>query len=682
MCGISGFLDPSTRFGSHELQDIVLKMVNALKHRGPDDSGAWVHAQAGIALGHRRLSILDLSAEGHQPMRSICGRYVISFNGEIYNFKALRAELESLRYEFRGHSDTEVMLACISHWGLVSAVARFNGMFAFALWDREERKLHLVRDRLGEKPLYYGWMGKTFVFASELKALRAYPDCKIDVDRDALALYMRHNYVPAPYSIYKGIRKVLPGMIATISQDAMGCPPHMTRYWSVQDAAERGMADPFSGSETEAVACLDELLRDAVKLRMEADVPLGAFLSGGIDSSTIVAMMQTQGERPVQTFTLGFCESAYNEADDAKAVAHHLGTTHTELYVRPEEAMAVIPQLPVLYDEPFGDSSQIPTFLVSALARRHVTVSLSGDGGDELFAGYDRYFWGLSIWQKMRWVPSSPRRFVAKGLRMLSRETWESIVRSLAPVLPKTITSRRSPGGNVYRLAELLMAECPEALYYSLVSHWKTPASLISGASEPATVFTDRTQWAEVPDFPHRMMSFDMMSYLPDDILVKVDRASMAVGLEARVPFLDHRVVEFAWQIPSSLKIRNGQGKWLLRQLLHRYVPKALVERPKMGFGVPLDTWLRGPLREWAENLLDEKQLRNQGFFDPDPIREMWAEHLSGRHDWQYHLWDVLMFQAWLEEERNRIAPLTIDRKRKYPHSNNAGILVRRTCSM
>lgn len=651
MCGITGFLDPTCRLGKPELRAQAEAMANTLYHRGPDDSGTWADEEAGIVLAHRRLAILDLSQEGHQPMPSSSGRYVISFNGEVYNFGSLRTELEDLGHRFRGHSDTEIMLAAISQWGILSAVKRFNGMFAFALWDREERKLHLVRDRFGEKPLYYGWMGKTFMFASELKALRAHPDFKTELNRDSLALYMRHNYVPAPYSIYQGIWKVLPGRIATISKSDVGSPPQLTRYWSVQGAAERGMAERFAGSETDAIACLDELLRDAVKLRMEADVPLGAFLSGGIDSSAIVSLMQAQSAKPIQTFTVGFYEAGYNEAEYAKTVAHHLGTAHTELYVRPEEAMAVIPRLPSLYDEPFADSSEIPTFLISELARRSVTVSLSGDGGDELFAGYDRYFWSLNIWQKMRWVPSGPRTFAAKGLKMLSRDTWESIVQSLAPILPERIT-RRSPGGKVHRLAELLMAECPEALYLSLVSHWKNPASLVNGASEPVTVLTDRAQWAEVTDFPHRMMSFDMMSYLPDDILVKVDRASMGVSLEARVPFLDHRVAEFAWKLPLSMKIRDGQGKWLLRQLLYRYVPKALVERPKKGFGVPIDFWLRGALREWAEYLLDEKRLRDQGFFDPNPIRQMWAEHLSTRHNWQYHLWDVLMFQAWLAKEQ------------------------------
>ena len=651
MCGISGLLDTSRRCGNHELQHTVLKMVNTLHHRGPDDVGAWADAETGIALGHRRLSIVDLSPEGHQPMRSLCGRYVISFNGEIYNFKILRRELENLGHTFRGRSDTEVMLACISQWGIFSAVNRLNGMFAIATWDRQERLLHLVRDRMGEKPLYYGWLGKVFVFGSELKALRAHPEFDVEVDRDALTLFLRHSYIPAPYSIYKNISKVLPGTIVTIRHSDAGRALQVTRYWSVQAAAERGLSEPFTGSETEAIACLDELLKDAVKLRMEADVPLGAFLSGGIDSSMIVSLMQAQSQRPVQTFTVGFYEEGYNEADQAKAVARQLGTDHTELYVTPEEAMAVIPRLPTLYDEPFADDSQIPTFLISELARRNVTVALSGDGGDELFTGYDRYIWSQDIWNTIGWVPLMARTLASRGLRMASAQSWEAVFRAMAPVLPNTLRCQ-NPGEKVHRLADILTAEVPEAVYLGLVSHWKAPSSLVIGASEPSTVLTDQGQWMNHSDFQQRMTYLDMMSYLPDEILVKVDRASMGVSLESRVPFLDHRIVEFAWHIPLSMKIRNGRGKWLLRQLLNKYVPQALVDRPKMGFGVPIDVWLRGPLREWAEALLDEKMLRDQGFFNPDPIRDKWNEHLKKTSNWQYHLWDVLMFQAWLEHER------------------------------
>lgn len=648
MCGVAGFLDLSCKRGSDELQATVMRMADTLRHRGPDDCGAWGDAETGVALGHRRLAVIDLSPKGRQPMHSACGRYVVSFNGEIYNFKALREDLEGLGHVFRGQSDTEVMLSAISQWGLKAAVERFNAMLAFALWDRQERRLHLVRDRLGEKPLYYGWMGNSFLFGSELKALRAHPDFKGEINRNALALYMRYNYIPAPHSIYKGIHKLLPGTMLTINSMNPRSAPTPIPYWSAREVAERGVAEPFMGSEDEAIAQLDALLRDAVKLRMEADVPLGAFLSGGVDSSTVVALMQAQSERPVKTFTIGFYEASYNEAEYAKSVAQHLGTEHTELYVTPEKAMAVIPRLPALYDEPFSDSSQIPTFLVSELARQHVTVSLSGDAGDELFAGYNRYFSGRSIWQKIGWMPKGSRAAVAKALRTLSPQVWEAVFRKVRPVLPDKI-KQVNPGDKLHKLAEVLTADSPEAMYLGLVSHWKDPASIVAGASEPPTALTDRSQWANVPYFTQRMMYLDLVTYMPDDILVKVDRASMGVSLEARIPLLDNRVVEFAWRVPLSMKIRHGQGKWLLRKVLYRYVPKSLIERPKMGFGVPIDSWLRGPLRDWAEALLDERRFREEGFFDPLPIREKWVEHLSGKRNWHYYLWVVLMFQAWLE---------------------------------
>jgi asparagine synthase (glutamine-hydrolysing) len=646
MCGLTGFFRLSNLAGRDAPDAIATRMADTLRHRGPDDGGVWVDVGAGIALGQRRLSIVDLSLEGHQPMLSACGRYVLAFNGEIYNFRALHRELESLGEKFRGHSDTEVMLAAISRWGLANALKRFNGMFAFALWDREERRLHLVRDRLGEKPLYYGWISKTLLFGSELKALRAYPDFKADIDRNALALFLRHNYLPAPYSIYSGIYKLAPGTVLTIDKASPSSLPVPVPYWSARDAAERGLADPFSGSSDEAVGELEILLQDAIKLRMEADVPLGAFLSGGIDSSTVVALMQAQSDRPVKTFTIGFYEHGYNEAEYAREVAKHLGTDHTELYVTPEEAMAVIPRLPDLYDEPFSDSSQIPTFLISQLTRQHVTVSLSGDGGDELFAGYNRYFWGRNIWKTIGWMPQRLRGMAARVLTSVSPQAWDRAFTSVGPFLPAKI-NQRMPGDKLHKLAEILSVGSPEAMYRGLVSHWKSPASVVLHSNEPPTALTDKTRWADLPDFTQRMMYLDTMTYLPDDILVKVDRASMGVSLEARVPFLDHRVVEFAWRIPLSMKIRQGQGKWLLRQVLYRYVPKALIERPKTGFGIPLDRWLRGPLREWAEELLDEKRLKVEGFFNPAPIRQKWLEHLSGKRNWQYHLWDVLMFQAW-----------------------------------
>ncbi|HEY9829311.1 MAG TPA: asparagine synthase (glutamine-hydrolyzing), partial [Stenomitos sp.] len=648
MCGIVGFWDNSQQLNTDQLAPMVQRMSDTLLHRGPDDGGIWVDAEAGIALGHRRLAIVDLSPEGHQPMVSADGRYVIVFNGEIYNFLELRRQLEQLGHRFRGHSDTEVMLAACSQWGLDAAVKSFNGMFAFALWDRKERVLHLGRDRLGEKPLYYSWLGQTFLFASELKALRAYPNFNPEINRDALALYLRHNYIPAPYSIYQDVYKLPPACILTVQLGGSTTQP--IPYWSAQSIAEAGIAQPFTGSETDAIAQLDALLRDAVNLRMVADVPLGAFLSGGIDSSTVVALMQAQSNQPVKTFSIGFYEDSYNEAKYAKAVAQHLGTDHTELYITPAEAIAVIPKLPTLYDEPFADSSQIPTFLVAQLARQHVTVSLSGDAGDELFAGYNRYFWGRRIWQQIGWIPYPLRNAAASALTMRSPQAWNQTFTSLQPLLPTTF-KQQNPGDKLHKLAEVLAVESPETMYKGLVSHWKEPEAIVLGSSEPLTALTNPQGWANLPDFTQRMMYLDTVSYLPDDILVKVDRATMGVSLEARVPLLDHRVMELAWQIPLGMKIRNGQGKWLLRQVLYKYVPPSLIERPKMGFGVPIDAWLRDKLRDWAEDLLDERRLRQEGFFNPQPIRQKWAEHLAGDRNWQYYLWDVLMFQAWLDEQ-------------------------------
>lgn len=649
MCGIVGFWDNSQQLNADQLVPMVQRMSDTLLHRGPDDGGTWVDAEAGSALGHRRLAIVDLSPEGHQPMVSADGRYVIVFNGEVYNFLELRRQLEQLGHRFRGHSDTEVMLAAFSQWGLDAAVKSFNGMFAFALWDRQERVLHLGRDRLGEKPLYYSWFGQTFLFASELKALRAYPNFNPEINRNALALYLRHNYIPAPYSIYQGVYKLPPACILTVQPGGSTTQP--IPYWSAQTIAEAGIAQPFTGSETDAIAQLDALLRDAVNLRMVADVPLGAFLSGGVDSSTVVALMQAQSNQPVKTFSIGFYEDNYNEAKYAKAVAQHLGTDHTELYITPAEAIAVIPKLPTLYDEPFADSSQVPTFLVAQLARQHVTVSLSGDAGDELFAGYNRYFWGRRIWQQIGWIPYPLRNAAASALTMRSPQAWNQTFTSLQPLLPGSF-KQQNPGDKLHKLAEVLAVESPETMYKGLVSHWKEPEAIVVSSSEPLTALTNPQGWANLPDFTQRMMYLDTVSYLPDDILVKVDRATMGVSLEARVPLLDHRVVELAWQIPLGMKIRNGQGKWLLRQVLYKYVPPSLIERPKMGFGVPIDAWLRDKLRDWAEDLIDERRLRQEGFFNPQPIRQKWAEHLAGDRNWQYYLWDVLMFQAWLDEQQ------------------------------
>lgn len=639
MCGIAGF------WGGAPDAIVAERMAARLEPRGPDDAGVWTDGSVSVVLAHRRLAILDLSPAGHQPLVSPCGRYVLAYNGEIYNHADLRAELEGEggAFAWRGHSDTETLLAALRHWGVKGALERLNGMFAFALWDARERILYLARDRMGEKPLYYGRSGNTFLFGSELKALVAHPDWQGDINRDALALYLRHNYVPAPWSIYRGIFKLPPAHFVAVRENGK-CVGEPQCYWSLAEVAEQGVA--AADGDPQALADeLDALLRDAVRRRMVADVPLGAFLSGGYDSTTVVALMQAQSERPVKTFTIGFYEEDYNEARHAKAVAAHLGTDHTELYVTPDEAMAVIPRLPELYDEPFSDSSQIPTFLVSQLARRHVTVSLSGDGGDELFYGYGRYFTGARIWGKLGRVPLSVRCLAVWIARYAPGWALERAMTILPQRLRIPHFADRLP-----KLAEVLAHRDGRSFYRSLVSHAKHPDELVVGATEPDTILNRPDSLPNFLSLREQMMYLDMQTYLPDDILVKVDRAAMGVSLETRVPLLDHRVVEFAWRVPMDYKHRNGQGKWLLRQVLYRYVPKDLMERPKMGFGVPIEHWLRGPLRDWAEALLDERRLREEGYFNPAPIRQMWEEHLSGQRRWHYNLWDVLMFQAWLEQ--------------------------------
>ncbi len=586
MCGLCGFLTLHADTNSNTANATLKRMTAQLHHRGPDDSGIWHDADAQLGLGHTRLSILDLSPEGHQPMHSADGRFVLVFNGEIYNHRALRLELGQAEtgIAWRGHSDTEVLLAAIVRWGLEAALKRSNGMFALALWDRQERRLQLARDRLGEKPMYYGMAGRTLLFGSELKALRVHPAWIGEIDRDALSLLMRHMYIPAPYSIYRGIAKLTPGTFITFSA-AQGLRemPQPVAYWSAQQVLESCWQNPLKLSDKEATDALDELLRDAVGLRMEADVPLGAFLSGGIDSSTVVGLMQAQARQPVRTFSIGFREDGFDEAQYARAVAAHLGTDHTELYVEPEQARAVIPDLPTLYDEPFADSSQIPTFLVSRLARQHVTVALSGDGGDELFGGYSRYGLGLNIHRQITRVPRPLRRPLGMAVGLL----------------PTGLMSPH-PAARLELLADILKEPRTELLYRDMISHWRRPDQVVINSHEPATVLSDPAQWPALPDFLHFMMYTDLRSYLPDDVLVKVDRASMGVSLEARVPLLDHRVAEFAWRLPGQQKRRNGQGKWLLRQVLDRYVPRPLIDRPKKGFGVPIDSWLRGPLRDWA----------------------------------------------------------------------------------
>jgi len=636
-------------------------MIESIHYRGPDDSGVWCDQVAGVGLGHARLSILDLSPQGHQPMVSPSGRYVMSYNGEVYNFLQLRSRLDAAGARFCGHSDTEVMLAAFDLWGIEKAIREFVGMFAFALWDRESHVLYLGRDRVGIKPLYYGWVGDTFAFGSEPKVFKAIPGFTPDINRDALSAYMRFSYVPAPFSIYRSIFKLPPGCLLEVEPgrvrsmrgfspdpDAAEAEWKPIRYWSAKTVAESGIEQPFEGSEEEALDHLEDLIGRAVGLRMMSDVPLGAFLSGGIDSSLVCALMQRQSQKPVQTFTIGFHEPRFNEATHAKKIAQFLETDHTELYVTFDEALAVIPKLPILYDEPFGDPSQIPTYLVSELARRHVTVSLSGDGGDELFGGYNRYFWWRNIWKYFGWMPEAFRLGATGLMQSISIPTWDRSVGIAAQLIPWK-SWPHAPGDKIHKLADILRFESKEGIYRNLISQWKQPNEVVLEAHEPVTPAFDRRRWANLSDFTQEMMYLDLITYLPDDILTKVDRASMAVSLEARVPLLDHRVVEFAWKLPLSMKIkRNGEGKWLLRRLLYRHVPQALIDRPKMGFGVPIDHWLRGPLRQWAEELLDERRLQREGYFNAAPIRNKWEEHLSGRRNWQYPLWNVLMFQAWL----------------------------------
>jgi len=610
-------------------------MTEALRHRGPDGEGYWHDAVAGIGLGHRRLAIIDLSPDGHQPMTSATGRYVIAFNGEVYNFLDLRADLEREGSAFRGHSDTEVMLGAIERWGLRHAVERFVGMFAFALWDAAEHTLHLVRDRLGEKPLYYTWSGSTLLFGSELTALRACPWWRGEIDRDTLALYMRYHYVPAPYSIYKGVQKVRPGTVLSFrSSTPPGDVAEEWQYWSAQEAVAQALAAPFVESGTHVVDALDALLRRVVRREMIADVPLGAFLSGGIDSSTVVALMQAVSYRPVRTFTIGFAERQYDEASYARAVARHLGTDHTELYVAPADLLAVVPRMSTIYDEPFGDSSQIPTTLLAALTRQHVTVSLSGDGGDELFGGYERYRRGRLLEQVLGRVPGPLRRALA----------W------MARAAPDVRLGALS-GERVRDWTTVLDAETAELRYRELMSPCRAPDSLVSHSADLQTVFTDPGRWAETSNVLERMMFLDLTSYLPDDILVKVDRATMAASLESRAPFLDHEVVDFAWRAPLDLKIRNGDSKWLLRQVLYRYVPQLLVDRPKRGFAVPLESWLSGPLREWAGDLLAPTKLEREGFLNAAVITDKWQRQQRGFHRWSAVLWSVLMFESWLETQ-------------------------------
>ncbi|MDD5120693.1 MAG: asparagine synthase (glutamine-hydrolyzing) [Candidatus Omnitrophica bacterium] len=648
MCGITGFIDFSGIKNKNEMLKNIKQMRDTLTHRGPDDSGVWVNQDAGVSFGHRRLSIVDLSEAGHQPMVSKSGRYVIVLNGEIYNHLGWRKELGLVNW--RGHSDTETLLEGFEKWGIEGALKRTIGMFAIALWDDKKKMLTLARDRIGEKPLYYGFQENTFLFGSELKALRAHPDFIGQIDRNVLCLYLRHSYVPSPYSIYMGIKKLPPGSYIQFpisgGLNALRTIAPIV-YWNFAQVAAQGVTQPFTGNDTDAITALDKQLRQAISLQMIADVPLGAFLSGGVDSSTIVALMQAESRRPVKTFSIGFNEKSYNEAGYAKAVAQHLGTDHTELYLSAAEAMQVIPRLGVIYDEPFADSSQIPTFLVSQMAGKYVKVSLSGDAGDELFCGYNRYAL-VDIWKKITKIPFRVRRPFGRLLRNIEPSVWESIFKYAGRFF--TLPSNMEKKLEKFSM-RLENVDSIEDIYYSLVSGIANPDRVVLGAEEPVTWLKETGLKPQFSNIKLQMMYMDTMTYLPDDILTKVDRAAMSNSLETRVPFLDHRVISLAWLLPLSMKIRNGQSKWILNQVLYKYVPKELIHRPKMGFSIPIGDWMRGPLRDWIEALLGESRLRQEGFFDSRFIRLRWQEHLCGKRDWQHFIWTVLMFQEWLEEQ-------------------------------
>jgi asparagine synthase (glutamine-hydrolysing) len=640
MCGIAGIYNFSAGRDRRPLQATLDAMTGTLAHRGPDSSGAWIDANRGVGLGHRRLAIRDLTPTGHQPMVSACQRYVITYNGEVYSHREIGVDLEKCGRRMRGTSDTEIILEACAEWGVVTAVKRLIGMFAFALYDREEHALYLVRDRLGIKPLYWGLFHGQLIFGSELKALRAAKIWEPRLDRNALAACMRHGYIPAPHSIYLGVQKLEPGCMLRLGGQGI---PEIAKFWDLRGIAERGCRAPLQGPDGELLGQLDDLLRDAVQRRLVADVPLGSLLSGGIDSSLVSALMAEQSDRPINTFSIGFQEQEFNEAPYARAIAKHLGTQHTELYVEPGHALGLVEKLPYWYDEPFADSSQIPTALVCELTGKHVSVVLTGDGGDELFAGYNHYALGLGLWEKANLAPPALRKLGAHAILSQPHTRLDR--------LGKCIPRRWRPaqlGMKMHKFASAILLDDPDSRYWRMLSHWHEPDAIVIGAHESKGIQWDETVKNSIPNFLDRMQFLDTVTYLPGDILTKVDRASMSVALEARMPLLDHRVVELAWNMPRRMKLRDGQSKWALRQLLYKRVPRRLIDRPKMGFGVPLDQWLRGPLREWAGNLLGGQRLERQGLFAAGPIRERWQAHLDGAN-WGYSLWNVLMAQAWID---------------------------------
>jgi len=662
MCGISGFISTGS-LEEARIHAECAQMNNTILHRGPDGDGVFAEPSAGLALGHRRLSILDLSPTGAQPMSSASGRFTIVYNGEIYSSPDMRADLEARGHRFRGHSDTEVLLEAVEAWGLREALDRSVGMFAFALWDAKERQLHLVRDRLGIKPLYYGWAGDRLVFGSELKVLTQAPGWDGSIDPDSIAAQLEYSYIPAPKTIYRNAFKLMPGTALTLHTGArpgdfspwpkeLGSHVELQpwTWWSAREVYRNGMAHPFQGTEEEALDEVDRVLRRAVKDRLLSDVPLGAFLSGGIDSSTVAALMRAESTGEVKTFSIGFHDETYDEAPHAKAVAEHLGCTHTELYVTPEDALALVPDLPALYDEPFSDSSQLPTTLLARMTREHVTVALSGDGGDEVFCGYNRYDLAPSIWNKTKRVPLAARRMAQRVMTGIPMWMWETAIATGKPVLPRRLTSR-APGVVIEKIAGVIGAESPDAIYLFLTQSWRDAQALVPGSKPVPTPMRSPELSLGGEDEVRRMMYGDLTAYLPDDILVKVDRATMSTSLEARVPLIDHRVVELAATLPVHWLNRDGESKRPLRQVLDRYVPRDLIDRPKQGFGIPLGDWLRGPLRDWAGDLLAPDRIRAQGFMDADRLDTIWKEHLSGTRDWRLRLWDVLMFQSWLDAQ-------------------------------
>lgn len=641
MCGISGFIDLSGAQATDKNNRLAAAMADCIRHRGPDSAGVWSDPLAGVWLAFRRLAIVDLTEAGNQPMRTPDGRSHIVFNGQIYDAMELRPELEAAGYSFRGRSDTEVLLYGCHHWGVERTISRLNGMFAFAYWDAAERTLTLARDRLGKKPLYFARTVDSFLFASELRPLMLHPDCPREIDRSSVAELLRTHYIAAPFSIFAGVEKLEPG-------EMLRFRPHTgqlsrKRYWSLVDRAEAALADPWKGTPHEAVNAAEALISDATRIRLVSDVPVGALLSGGVDSSTVVAMMCRHATGRVRTFSIGYTEEDYNEAPHASAVAEHLGTEHTELIAEPDDALSLIPALPEIFDEPFGDMSGIPTWLVSRIARQHVTVALGGDGGDEVFAGYNRHVAAAGLLRRLAALPRPARLALARMMRSLPPDRWQSVLSSLpARARPRAV------GDKIHKLARLLASGEPDH-YRSLISNWPDPAEVVIEGPERLGPLDEPGLRNRFPDPVAFMRYLDLATWLPGDVLTKVDRASMAVSLEVRAPLLDHRLVEFSFRVPTELHLRNGTSKWVLRKVLERSVPRELFERPKTGFGIPMDRWLRGALRDWAEGLLSHERLTATGMLRPDPIRVLWQRHLSGAVNAQYQLWPVLMLQAWIE---------------------------------